>query len=90
MTKTYDKYYTTENLFGDTSSELLEFFSSFPEKGKVLDLGCGQGRDAIPLARMGFEVTGIDSSKVGIEQMLRIGAIEKLKLKGLITDLYGF
>ena len=27
---------------------------------KVLDIGCGYGRVAIPLARSGFDVTGID------------------------------
>lgn len=66
---TYDKYYQTENLFGESYPELIEFFAEFPMKGKVLDLGCGQGRDAIALARLGYSVTGIDNSKVGIEQM---------------------
>ncbi|MCI0617529.1 class I SAM-dependent methyltransferase [bacterium] len=30
--------------------------------GPVLELGCGTGRVAIPLARQGFEVTGVDLS----------------------------
>ncbi len=29
---------------------------------KILDLGCGQGRHAIELARRGYEVTGVDLS----------------------------
>ena len=28
--------------------------------GRVLDLGCGQGRHAVPLAQAGFRVTGLD------------------------------
>ncbi|HLE57519.1 MAG TPA: class I SAM-dependent methyltransferase [Rhodothermia bacterium] len=31
-------------------------------EGKVLELGCGTGRILIPVARMGREVTGVDSS----------------------------
>lgn len=30
--------------------------------GRLLDLCCGPGRHAIPLARLGFEVTGVDLS----------------------------
>ena len=66
MPNSYDTYYQQENLFGKAYPELLAFFNQFEGKGKVLDLGCGQGRDAIPLARMGFEVRAIDSSQVGI------------------------
>lgn len=55
-----------------------------------MDLGCGQGRDSIPLARIGFDVTGIDNSKVGIEQMNQIAKTEKLTLKGVISDIFGF
>lgn len=41
MTVTYDKYYQTENLFGDPYPELIKFLTDYPKKGKVLDLGCG-------------------------------------------------
>lgn len=69
MKVAYDKYYQTENLFGKPYPELIKYFSTYPKQGKVLDLGCGQGRDSIPIARLGFDVTGIDNSRVGIEQM---------------------
>jgi len=90
MTVTYDKYYQTESLFGEPYPELIEFMSEYPKKGKVLDLGCGQGRDAIALARLGYSVTGIDNSKVGIDQMNEIGEIENLNLDGQVGDIYSF
>lgn len=90
MTVTYDKYYQTENLFGNPYPELIEFFSEYPQRGKVLDLGCGQGRNAIPLSRLGFTVIGIDNSQVGIEQMNRIAKTENLNLKGKVADIFEF
>ena len=90
MSITYDKYYQTENLFGNPYPELIAFFSNYPDKGKLLDLGCGQGRDSIPLALLGFTVIGIDNSKVGIEQMNQIAKTEGLNLKGKVTDIFEF
>ncbi|MGB1204407.1 MAG: methyltransferase domain-containing protein [Chitinophagales bacterium] len=86
----YDKYYKTENLFGEASAELIDFFATYETKGKILDLGCGQGRDSIPLARLGFEVLGLDNSKIGIDQMNRISKAENLSLKGMVTDIFSF
>lgn len=90
MTVTYNKYYQTEHLFGEPYPELIEFFAEYPRKGKVLDLGCGQGRDAIALARLGYSVTGVDNSKVGIDQMNHIGQKENLNLVGQVEDIYAF
>ena len=90
MPTEYDAYYQTENLFGEPYPELIDFYASFPEKGRLLDLGCGQGRDAIALARLGYQVIGIDHSKVGIEQLNALAEKEDLPLKGIVADIYTF
>lgn len=90
MSVTYDKYYQTSNLFGEPYPELVVFFSSFPSRGSLLDLGCGQGRDAIALSRMGYVVTGVDNSLVGIEQMNHIAQTEGLELKGTVDDIFEY
>jgi SAM-dependent methyltransferase len=38
------------------------------EPGRALDVGCGEGADAIWLAQQGWEVTGADVSPVGLER----------------------
>ena len=86
----YNQYYKTENLFGDPYPELIDFFRRYDRKGKLLDLGCGQGRDAIALARLGYAVSGIDNSKLGIDQMNAIAKAENLNLKGFVDDIYSY
>lgn len=39
------------------------------ESGHVLDLGCGPGRHALPLARAGLQVTAVDTSDVLLDQL---------------------
>ncbi|MFI6644756.1 methyltransferase [Streptomyces sp. NPDC050504] len=36
--------------------------------GRALDLGCGEGADAVWLARQGWRVTGVDISRVALER----------------------
>lgn len=86
----YNQYYTTENLFGEAYKELVSFFENYSHKGHVLDLGCGQGRDAIALAKIGYTVTGVDNSNLGVEQMLSIAEKDKLPVSGKVDDVYSF
>lgn len=87
---TYDKHYREPDYFGEPYPGLMAFFKKHTPKGHVLDLGCGQGRDSIPIARMGYRVTGVDVSKVGISQMQAAVDMEKLDLTGVVADMYGY
>jgi SAM-dependent methyltransferase len=57
-------------LEGNAEEEVAEIVGLMsPREGaRIEDLGCGRGRHAIPLARRGFAVTGVDLS----EEMLRL------------------
>ena len=90
MSNSYDAYYQIENYFGDVHPALISFFQEIRPEGRILDIGCGQGRNAIPLARLGYEVIGIDSSQVGIGQMMEVAASENLSLEGRVGDMFEF
>ena len=42
----------------------------FPAEAKILDVGCGLGREAFVLSDMGYKVTGIDISQEVIAQVV--------------------
>lgn len=52
------------------------------KSSKILDLGCGSGRHVVYLAKKGFEVYGIDISKVAIDMSQKW-----LKEEGLSAEL---
>ncbi len=51
--------------------------------GRALDLACGLGRHAIFLARLGWQVTAVDSSTVAIEQVRGHGLVIDARLADL-------
>ena len=53
----------------------------------MLDVGVGQGRDAIPLAQMGHRVVGIYLSSIGIEQLKTAAASQHLNIDCEVADL---
>jgi len=65
---------------GLPNAELIAYAKRLRAAGAatVVDIGCGAGRNGIPLARSGWMVTGIDDSK----QML-VAAAERAEAEGL-------
>ena len=54
-----------ENIFTKNTAAEIEFILSeltIPDRGLILDIGCGTGRHAVELARRGFRLTGVDIS----------------------------
>lgn len=85
---TFDEtYLKSEEFFGHPYQELQEYFINQSIKSTLLDVGSGQGRDSLFLAANGFKVTAIDSSKVGISQMLNKAKEKGLKIKGIVVDV---
>lgn len=58
--------------------------------GRVLDLGCGPGRHAIPLARRGFAVTAVDLSAFHLERARAAAAASGAVVEFLQADMRTF
>ena len=56
-------------------------------RGQALDLACGRGRHANPLARAGFEVLAVDLSDVGLDRLAGAAESEGLPVRTLQRDL---
>lgn len=63
-----NRYRESETVFGHEANQFLVEAVERLEGGTALDLGCGQGRNALWLAERGFVVTGLDLSPVAIDQ----------------------
>ena len=74
--RTIDYYNTNaEKFFNDTVGiELNDFYVKFlnyiPDGGRILDLGCGSGRDTLYFLQKGYDVTSIDAS----EEMVKLSS----------------
>ena len=66
---------------GVTPPELLAFLKDIPA-GRAIDLGCGTGTNVITLARLGWQVTGVDFAPKAIAR-----ARKKVKQAGVSADL---
>lgn len=67
-------------------SEVLEAMESL-SPGKALDLGCGQGRNALFLAQHGFEVTAVDQKELALEILQSIVEQEDLEMTVGLYDI---
>ena len=64
---------------------LLDYLAALGEsiEGPIVDCGCGMGRNAIPLARAGYEVVGLEHSAVALARLEE--SIEDDAITGTLT-----
>lgn len=65
-------------------------FLYLPEGSAVVDLGCGRGRHAIPMARRGYRVTGVDISESMLRMARRRAEREGVSVEWVKEDMRTF
>lgn len=81
-----EDYFAKKYGFSRTHSEVLEALDRI-EPCKVLDLGCGNGRNALFLAQQGFDVTAVDKDIPSLETLLQVRDLEDLDVKAGVYDI---
>lgn len=61
-----DRYAGTDKVWSGRVNEVLTDVAGELPPGRALDLGCGEGGDAVWLARQGWTVTGVDLSPTAV------------------------
>lgn len=75
-------------LYGKEPSQfLVEHLHLIPAKGSVLDIGCGEGRNAVLLAQKGFQVKAIDFSELAIERAKKLASETGVEVEFKVQDL---
>ncbi len=72
---------------GLPSQEIREIASQLPTAARVLDLGCGEGRNALFLAECGFRVTAVDISESGIRKLKALARERNLEIRSEVADM---
>ncbi|AWZ00724.1 putative S-adenosyl-L-methionine-dependent methyltransferase TehB [Rhodobiaceae bacterium] len=92
MSSKYEEIYKAHrHALGEPTKTFVDFFTSLekPEQ-TVLDIGAGQGRDALFIARLGHSVTAVDLSPSGMMQLQEDANQEELNIKTHIVDVCEF
>lgn len=90
----YEKWYEGEEYYwglepGSFLEELIKLCPPDPSK-TVLDIGCGEGKDAVYMAQQGYSVTAFDLTENGINKTQKLAESRGVKVNAYVDDINEF
>ena len=86
-----ERYSRPTFIYGKSPAQFLaENYHFIPYEGSVLDMGMGEGRNAVFLAQKGYKVTGVDISSVAVKKAYLLAQEFNVKIKGVVASLKEF
>ena len=74
--------------YGTDENDFLKAqYSRIPQNGRVLCLAEGEGRNAVFLAKQGYQVTAVDQSAVGLEKAEQLAVKNDVTIKTEVANL---
>ena len=90
----YEKLYQSEEYFwGTEPADFLDKLAALKPAGagvSVLDIGCGEGKDAVYMAQLGYQVTAFDLTASGIRKTGRLAEERGVKIRAFTADINDF
>ncbi len=81
----------SERAFADAAEQVDKLLRLTKPRGKaVLDLCCGGGRFAVPLARRGFAVTGVDRTRFYLRDARAKARLARVNIEWVQADMRDF
>jgi len=85
------RYQSDDNyVFGTTPNDFLVECTPHLPLGPVLCLAEGEGRNAVHLARHGYDVTAVDQSSIGLQKARDLAAKDGVSITTTLADLADF
>ena len=81
------RYDTDAYVYGTEPNEFLKQQVGKLPTGKILCLADGEGRNSVYLATLGYEVTAVDSSDVGLAKAQKLAAEKGVTITTQVADL---
>jgi len=87
MTDWNSRYAQEGWLFGTEPNDHLREQAHLIPPGRVLSLAEGQGRNAVWLAQLGYQVTAVDVSSTGLDGARSLAAAKQVSIETVCSDL---
>jgi SAM-dependent methyltransferase len=86
-----ERYRTADLVWGtDANCFVEQTLGAREPAGRALDLACGEGRNAIWLAKRGWSVTAVDYSDVAIERARKLAATASVEIEWVCGDVTSY
>lgn len=82
-----ERYDTEEYAYGTEPNDFLKSQVNAIPNGKVLCVAEGEGRNAVYLAKLGYSVTAVDSSSVGLRKAQKLAEENGVEIDFIHSDL---
>lgn len=85
-----ERYSQDEYVYGTEPNDFLRQHLGAIPKGRVLSLCEGEGRNAVFMATQNYDVTGVDSSSIGLAKAQKLAAKHNVTITTRLADMADF